>query len=430
MIYTRNPYTGSSKKKIVIRVIIVIASLIAVSAATFAFGNYLKAKAEATTVYGAGAGRSESSQSGVGRDHSANAASAKGVKSACVPLSAVTSADEARDYVDKLATKGFTGVTVILVGRDGYLTYTSSAVAAFTKQRAADVKDPAILSAITAQAKKHSMTASAVIFPAEDYTSNDVTAKIDSIVVADAVSFGFDEIAAILPLDAESLDSILAASAVRYLTALGETKGDSALGAALPFDVYDTPRLSPQVELFSSVCDFLAIDLSEKQLSAPAAEEYISKKLDAVEGYFAMYELRAILDGSEEKIANAEVKALADGGYANYMFVTETEFTEKKEEETTGEDDGGGGYDPSAYTEPTVDQPADNTPVTTPPAETAAPAPAVTPETTTAPPVTTPPAQETPAPVVTEPPVAQEPVDPTPAEDPVVPEGPAEGGEG
>ena len=42
-----NSYTGSVKKKILLRVLVVLVSLIVISALTLAYGNYLKSK-EAT----------------------------------------------------------------------------------------------------------------------------------------------------------------------------------------------------------------------------------------------------------------------------------------------------------------------------------------------------------------------------------------------
>ena len=40
-----NSYTGSVKKKILLRVLVVLVSLIVISALTLAYGNYLKSKA-------------------------------------------------------------------------------------------------------------------------------------------------------------------------------------------------------------------------------------------------------------------------------------------------------------------------------------------------------------------------------------------------
>ena len=335
MIYLRSTYTGSPKKKVAIRVIIVIAALLAVSAATIAFGNHLKNKAEETTVYGIGAGRGDTDDSAPVHGQPGETTSVRGVRSACIALSALTSADKAKEQVDLLATKGFTGVTVVLVDRDGYLSYTSEAVSKYTKQRAADIKDPAIVSAITAQAKACSLRSSAVIFSSADFTSNDISAKIDEVV-------------AVLPLDAASLDSILAASAVKYITSLDEAKGSAALGAALPLDVFSTPSLSPQVELFASVCDFLAIDLSKKSASAEEAQKAVTDVLDSISGYFTMYDLRAVFDGSEQNIADAQAKTLFDGGFANYMFVRATDFVEPDPTDDTDDrddDDGGGTRD-------------------------------------------------------------------------------------
>ena len=427
MIYLRSTYTGSPKKKVAIRVIIVIAALLAVSAATIAFGNHLKNKAEETTVYGIGAGRGDTDDSAPVHGQPGETTSVRGVRSACIALSALTSADKAKEQVDLLATKGFTGVTVVLVDRDGYLSYTSEAVSKYTKQRAADIKDPAIVSAITAQAKACSLRSSAVIFSSADFTSNDISAKIDSIVASDAAALGFDEVVAVLPLDAASLDSILAASAVKYITSLDEAKGSAALGAALPLDVFSTPSLSPQVELFASVCDFLAIDLSKKSASAEEAQKAVTDVLDSISGYFTMYDLRAVFDGSEQNIADAQAKTLFDGGFANYMFVRATDFVEPDPTDDTDDrddDDGGGTRDtgtsndrgdsgnggntnPGTYDHDTghVDEPAVSEPTVTEPVDE---------------PTVTDPVDE---PVVTEPvdePVVTEPVD-EPVDEPVIP---------
>ena len=362
MYYNRSSYTGTSKKRIVIRIIIIAAALLTVAAATLAFGNYLKAKAAATAVEGTGEGRN-SAQTGTGRDSpSGEVTQAKGVRSACVPLASIPSEDAAGKYVDALATKGCTGVTVVLVDRDGYLTYTSAAVAKFTHQKLAEVKDPAVISAIISAAKSHSMQTSGVIFSSADFFEVGVSAGIDATVASDAAALGFDEIVTVLPLDVGSLDSILAASAVKYINAIGENKGGAALGVALPAGVFTTPKLSPQVELFASVSDFLAIDLTDDPKTA------VADALEKAGGYFALYELRSVLAGGDAKTAEASVKTLAESGLANYMFVgaTDADITDDTEDSGSAP----GGYEPTTPVTPvtptTPDEPTPDEPAPTP----------------------------------------------------------------
>lgn len=370
MNYHKNSYTGSGKKKILFRILVVIGALVIVAAATLGYGNYLKNKADETTIGNlAGAGRSTEG-AGVGRDLNADAEVSKGdiVKSECVPVESIASAEGVRSYVSRIAGSKCTGITVILVDKDGYLTYDSEAVAAFTHQQGVTKKTNAMIAAAVEQAHAEKLKASAVIFTQNVFAESGVYSEIDALVSSEAGKMGFDEIVAILPVSAEQIDSAMSSALNAYITKLDSNKGSAALGVCFAESVFVTPALSPQLELFASGADFLAIDLTNGASDAEKEGERVTKVADDLTGSFTAYGLRAVFSGGDREIADAEIKALSDKGFENYMFVTATERAAGDETEAVTDNEGnGGGYDnpapqPPAETPP--DQPSPNVPET------------------------------------------------------------------
>lgn len=318
MNYHKNSYTGSVRKKIILRVLTVIAALSVVCAATFAYGNYLKAKAERTQLSGTGAGRTPQS-SGVGREQDKNT-QAVTVKSRLVPLASLDSAGAA-EYVGTLAAGGSTGVGAILTDREGYLTYPSEAVSKFTHQKPG-AGDLSVLRAVIAAAKERSMRSSALLFAGEDFADGSVSAQIDALVAADASSLGFDEIVVFLPITTDELGNELTESIVAYLNTLATNASGCALGVCLSYDVFSTPRLSPHLELISSSSDFLAVDLTQSSANAEEGAKYVTDAVQKLAGSFSLYSLRAVFEGEDTAVADAKVRALAEKGFENYMLIS------------------------------------------------------------------------------------------------------------
>ena len=410
MNYHKNSYTGSPRKKLIIRVLIVVGALVAVAAATLAYGNYLKSKAANTDVSGTGAGRN-AQVSGVGRNPSGDVSRAKGVRSICVPREALDESERAAAYVDGLAEGGATGITVLLVDRDGVLTYDSEAVAKLTHQKnTADARSAAISAAI-ARAKEHSMQTSAVIFAQEGFDESSFAAEIDALVAGDAAALGFDELVVVLPLDAASLTKDGTDAVAKYLAALSEKKSRAALGVCLAFEIFASPELSPQIEVISAGADFLALDLSAGASDPDSGARIVEDAVERIAGSFTLYSLRTVFGGSDEQTATAQIKALADGGFENYMFVTALPNAIPKDDETDTTYETfvwDAPVDEPQYEEPADDEPQTEAPATEP-AEPQAPAtdaPEPEPEATTAAPTpateaaapqTDPPAPEPPA---------------------------------
>lgn len=336
----QNRYTGGMKKKIILRILVVFVTLTAVCALTLAYGNYLKSKAEKTK---------NDSYSGAGRPIDAVRDTDSGeaettfsqsvsVKSACIDLNSFADAESLSAHLDTLAAEGYTGITTVLMGRDGYLTYASDAVAEFTHQRPSSGKDRAFIREMISKARALSMRTSAVIFTSDDFADNTISSQIEALCVSDANSFGFDEVIAVLPIMAEEINSEVSNEVLSHIGKLAEARGDTLLGIALDDEIYRTPSLSPQTEMFASGADFLAIDMSDAFASAEDAENYVKGVTGEISGSFTVYGLRAVFDGGVAEIAAGEVTALADAGFSNYMFVSMPPLPEPDDTQAT--DDG------------------------------------------------------------------------------------------
>lgn len=319
-----NRYTGGTKRKIFLRILVVFVTLTAVCVLTLAYGNYLKSKAENTKDDSfSGAGRPIDAVRNTDGDESETSFSqSESVKSACVDLNSFAESADLSDHLDKLSQNGYTGVTVVLMGRDGYLTYASDSVAEFTHQRPSAGKDRAFIREMISKARSLSMRTSAVIFTSEDFADNTISSQIEALCVADSSSFGFDEVITVLPISAEEINSEVSNEVLSYIGKLADNRGNTLLGIALDDSIFRTPSLSPQTEMFASGADFLAIDMSDSFTTVEDAESYIKTITEEISGSFTVYGLRSVFDGSVEEISEAEVRALADGGFSNYMFVS------------------------------------------------------------------------------------------------------------
>lgn len=423
-----NSYTGSVKKKILLRVLIVLVSLIVISALTLAYGNYLKSKAEGTAGSDySGAGRTHSSDvDGQESEITTSFSKSVEVKSACIVPDSFPDEAAQSEAVSAYSDGKYTGITVVLTGRDGYLTYASDAVSSFTKQKSPASKKLDFITSAVSKAHALSMRASAVIFTSEDFSENEISAEIDALVCADAAAAGFDEIIAVLPVKADRIDSNTSKAVLKYLGTLAEKKGSSLLGISFGREIYETPSLSPQLELFSSYADFLSIDMSEKYGSADEAGQVISDVLDKISGSFGVYGLRVLLDGSDADASAKQTDALTAAGFPNYAFVNALPSGDNSGDGTDTTDEPGdpaqNGGQPQSPAEPSGGDTTDST-TTPPPAE---------PKTTTNAPEPSPPTPDPePAPEpdpVPDPEPTPEP-EPTPDPEPSDPQNP-DGGDG
>jgi len=345
-------YQGTSKKKILFRVLIVIACLAVVSTATVIYGNHLKDKAEKSAMGSSeGAGRPIDALADSQNDLSNTSFSKSvNVKSACVILSRLneentdnltdgesnmTFEEKATELIQDYADEGYTGISVVMYGKDGYLTYSSDVVSKYTHQKSASLTSLEQLKYLTSKAKGMSLRTTALIFSSSDFTTNTVSYDIEALCVADSASCGFDEVLAILPVLSTEIDSSMSASIIKYISNLSQAKGDSLLGIALGDDVYRVPQLSPQIELFASGCDFLGIDLSYLFNDSETVISKIEGAVEELSGSFNVYGLRAVLGGKDKEISEKSVDALSKGGFSNYVF------TDRYIEEEVISDDNG-----------------------------------------------------------------------------------------
>lgn len=345
MNYHHNGYTGGTRKKLFLRILVVFLTLTAVCTLTLAYGNYLKSKAEKTQNEGfSGVGRPIDADRGTdGSENEYTYSKSENVKSYSIVFEDYESIDLLNERIEKLSGEGYTGITAVLVGRDGYLTYASETVAQYTHQRPAATVDSSFMGEMIAKARSLSMRTSAVIFTSEDFYEDPISAHIDALCCADASALGFDEVIAVIPSRAEEINSDVANRVLAYIDDLAASCSSSLLGIALEDGIYRTPSLSPQTQMFASGADFLAIDMTPTFSSAEDAAAYVSDVTGEISGSFSVYGLRVLFDGGDETVSAAQTKALFDASFSNFMFVdapplTDPDVTEDSATVTSKED--------------------------------------------------------------------------------------------
>lgn len=310
-------YTGGTGKKVLTRILCVIGSLSVVCALTFAYGNYLKSKAYRTSSDHLGAGRTHSDDVDVNTPKTEFSPSVQ-VKSMFFDHGNFKNAEESNGELARLAQNQATGMTAILIDREGYLTYSSEAVSNFTKQKSSEQTDLSFLSSAVSYAKSLSLRTSAVIFTSD--ISGTVSSEIEALVCADAASCGFDEIILVLPIKAEEINSQTSKTLLEYIGKIADRKNNSLLGVCFGTDIYSTAPLSPQVELFTGAADFLCVDL--RPVFDVDSGINIDSVLDKTSGSFSVYGLRSLIEGDDPTKLSEVLSALQKNGFENYISVS------------------------------------------------------------------------------------------------------------
>ncbi len=416
-----NPYSKNRKKK-VIRILTVVLSAVAIVALTVVFGNYLRTKAElSASSNSAGAGRDDgdvTEQGGEIIPSEPGDGCSVTVNGVCVPLRAPLPEDadeetEAPSFAERIgALEGKTAVLIPLCGEGGELTYASARVSEITRT----TFDPSLpgmeeLRADVAAAKELGLRTCALI-DAGDFTSDggDFAVLIDSKIAEDAAEAGFDEfIVSGAVASAESVDSDLSHAVLRYMNKLSAGIGNTSLGLCLPADVYRTSKLAPQIELFTSSCDFLCMEFD----GAASTVLNVGDVCKNLAGTVSLYNMRFIISPAAAEDASGILSVLKSAKHVNCLVRTlpVTGVGGDEPANTDVPDEPDTPYVPDTPDEPVVpdvpDEPDETDAPATEPKETSAPVttPKVTAASTTAapePPATTtaapePPATEAPA---------------------------------
>lgn len=192
--------------------------------------------------------------------------------------------------------------------------------------------------AITAAAARN-LRLSAVMSSSLGHMDGETAALIDSTIAAELYAMGFDEILLIDLLDANA-DTDDITGVRRYLQSVHdalESTGSFSLGACLPSEIYLDADNAKQVQMLSSVVDFLAMDASPLAVAGNGSNMTLGEVCAALAGNFEVYNLRVVLNTIDPVLLSAQYNALIRMGITNIHFLRETspESLEAPEEPET-----------------------------------------------------------------------------------------------
>ncbi|MBE6614878.1 MAG: hypothetical protein E7631_06205 [Ruminococcaceae bacterium] len=213
------------------------------------------------------------------------------------------------------------------VTRGGELVYVSPALSTLLRMPDTGVNTEfytRLLNTITA-AKAQNLRLSAVMSSSLGRMDNDTAALIDSTIAAELYVMGFDEILFTDLLTAEA-DTDAINNARRYLQAVHDAlsgTGSFSMGACLPSSIYLDAENAKQVQMLSSVVDFLAMDASALTVANTGAMT-LSEVCAALAGNFEVYNLRVVLKTADPVLLSAQYNTLVHLDITNVQFIRET----------------------------------------------------------------------------------------------------------
>ena len=175
-------------------------------------------------------------------------------------------------------------------------------------------------------AKAQNLRLSAVMASSLGRLDGETAALIDSTIAAELYVMGFDEIlfTGLLEADADT-DAITGTR--RYLQSIHDTlegTGSFAMGACLPSEIYLNAENAKQVQMLSSVVDFLAMDATPLHVAQTGSAMTLSDVCAALAGNFEVYNLRVVLKTIDPVLLAAQYNALARMEITNVHFIRET----------------------------------------------------------------------------------------------------------
>lgn len=228
-------------------------------------------------------------------DHDASLAQ---VNAAYLDLFAAKDAEGARQAVRKAYDDGYNAVLINVYGEDMMLKYASPAAQSASGITASDTLVPyTVLQEAVGAADSYGMKCVAAV---------NKDGKMLPEVSSELADAGFDEI---LVRGFEGLEALSADSVSEISKCISDVrKGSVSVGVSLSADIYLAAQNSPYIEKLYLRAEYLAIDMTD--FGAEAAAETSAK----LQGSFAAYMLRPVLDGSNAETASAVKAALSANG--------------------------------------------------------------------------------------------------------------------
>ncbi len=295
--YTPSHYTGKTKRKRVLRALLIAALLLGILTGTAVLGNLLRdrlTRAEPLLALSAEDYTAETTAPPPARYDKAPAQKPLELRGVCAPLSVpdFSDADTLRHAV-QTAAQTAPGVSVTVSDASGL--YFALADAAENKTLAA----PALLFTAADAAEASGLSLSATV-----HTTYSL--RQDIAVMENLVSCGIREVV-LCGLTGSSLTDAQVYDLLLYLEYIRAAAPQMTIGLALSPALFSGAQSAPNLDTLSAYFDFLLLDCTEKETADYAAA--LRTMLPTLYGSIPYYSLAALIDGRE---ATEEVLTLLE----------------------------------------------------------------------------------------------------------------------
>ncbi|MCQ2455936.1 MAG: hypothetical protein MJ096_01120 [Clostridia bacterium] len=172
----------------------------------------------------------------------------------------------------------------------------------------------------------------------------------DKVILGELVSLGFDEVIIDgLANETEELTHDELRRIISYLARLRESSGDLDIGVTLPASVYLIPQTASKIKTLSEYADFLAIGISSNADDPETAFSLVYDNCYSLKGNFSVYNLRGIIRDTDPEMAEAVFAALRT------LSVPSVQFTVFVEDPSFDPERGTDSTSPETWEEPVND---------------------------------------------------------------------------
>ncbi len=328
----------SSKRTIIIRVIIII--LAVVGSVTFALvlGNHLKNKLDEAEISKEPIENiipeeSSSTEEELDPIFKAEASFEElSFSGGYLDLKDCPDGKSAASFVKGLKAAGYTGIIFDIRDENGSLTYASAALSELIgAETVGSVTSADILSAALAEASAQGMKKCAYIDLLTNYTDkNDlVLTTVDETIIGELAQLGFDRFI-LNGVFGNEFSSDTVNAFYGYMSSLREVAPNAYFGVVLAPNVFETAELTPTLELMFRYTDFFAVNFSD---SATYSSEAVATFRDNFSGSLNAYRINVLLDGATEKSIKSGYETFIHTG-CNVSFLTQrNDYTKEKDED-------------------------------------------------------------------------------------------------
>lgn len=327
MRYYRFRRKASKKfRTICIRVLFVLVAAILITGLAIVTGNMLLRKVERAEESlhanvppsGYAAERTEANEGSLSTEHTE-------VPEVYAAGFSLTSHTEEESILERLRTIAATYDTMSLSLCDhaNTLLYTSPALSELLRMPTRE-SDPvyARLRSVVTTAVHTDLRCSAVLASSYPHMPSDTAALVDSTLANELHDLGFHELL-LTDVLGDDADTDAITNARRYVQSVHAAAPESlAIGICLPVRVYLNTENAKQLQMLSSVVDFLTMDAADLPITGPSGTT-LSGICLSLSGSFQLYSLRVLLTSTDPVLLAGQYQVLTELGITNLHFIGE-----------------------------------------------------------------------------------------------------------